>query len=43
MPIPVRSRRYDEAFYNEMKGGGRNGRSSLTDRSLEELNEDLFG
>jgi uncharacterized protein len=43
MPIPVRSRRYDETFYNEMKGGGRNGRSSLSNRSIEEMNEDLFG
>jgi uncharacterized protein len=43
MPIPVRSRRYDETFYNEMKGGGRNGRSSLSGRSIEEMNEDLFG
>jgi uncharacterized protein len=43
MPIPVRSRRYDETFYNEMKGGGRNGRSSLSNRSLDELNEDLYG
>ena len=43
MPIPVRSRRYDETFYNEMKGGRRNGRSSLSNRSIEEMNEDLFG
>jgi uncharacterized protein len=43
MPIPVRSRRYDETFYNEMKGGGRNGRSSLSGRTIEEMNEDLFG
>jgi uncharacterized protein len=43
MPIPVRSRRYDEDFYNEMKGRGGNGRSSLSDRSIEEMNEDLFG
>ncbi len=43
MPIPVRSRRYDETFYNEMKGRGGNGRSAFTERSLDELNEDLFG
>lgn len=43
MPIPVRSRRYDETFYNEMKGRGGNGRSAFAERSLDELNEDLFG
>ena len=40
MPIPVRSRRYDETFYNEMKGRGG---PSLSGRSEAELNEDLFG
>jgi uncharacterized protein len=43
MPIPVRSRRYDETFYNEMKGRRGNGRSSLSNRTVEEMNEDLFG
>lgn len=40
MPIPVRSRRYDQYFWNEMKG--RRG-SAATARTVAEINDDLFG
>jgi uncharacterized protein len=40
MPIPVRSRRYDQHFWNEMKG--RRG-SAATARTVAEINDDLFG
>lgn len=39
MPIPVRSRRYDQAFYDDMKGSV----GTRVKQTLEELNEDLFG
>ncbi|MBK9054063.1 MAG: hypothetical protein IPL78_25065 [Chloroflexi bacterium] len=41
MPIPIRSRRYDDKFYAEInpRPGGR-GLSDLTD---VEINNDLFG
>jgi DNA helicase HerA-like ATPase len=47
MPIPVRSRRYDEQFYKEMKEGGRggrgNGRAALpADYSFKDANAELF-
>ncbi|MCI0396915.1 MAG: ATP-binding protein [Chloroflexi bacterium] len=41
MPIPVKSRRYDDAFYDEMRGrksGTSNGR-----RKVEDINAELFG
>lgn len=42
MPIPIRSRRYDEAFYDAIKGrGGRTPRR--TSKSIAEINDDLFG
>jgi hypothetical protein len=37
MPIPIRSRRYDEDFYNEMRG-----KSTKKKQSLEEITADLF-
>lgn len=45
MPIPVRSRRYDQSFYDEIKGcGGNSGR--LTELpasySADDANDDLF-
>ncbi|MEM7332961.1 MAG: ATP-binding protein [Chloroflexota bacterium] len=40
MPIPVRSRRYDQAFYDEMKGASR---SSGSTESLDEFNKSIFG
>ncbi len=46
MPIPIRSRRYDEKFYAEMKGrkGGKSGQGkAVSEMSLDELNDDLFG
>jgi hypothetical protein len=47
MPIPVRSRRYDEQFYKEMKEGGRagrgNGRATIPDGySFKDANAELF-
>lgn len=39
MPIPVRSRRYDETFYREIKG--LSGQSKP--KSLQEVNDELFG
>ncbi len=45
MPIPVRSRRYDEKFYQEMKAG-RSSRGNLSavgdDYGIENANDDLF-
>lgn len=38
MPIPIKSRRYDERFYDEMKE-----RKPAKSMSLDELNEELFG
>ena len=44
MPIPVRSRRYDEEFYREMKGQTAAKLFTVPDNySLEEANDDLFG
>ncbi|MBK8988076.1 MAG: ATP-binding protein [Chloroflexi bacterium] len=44
MPIPVKSRRYDERFYDAIKGRKESQpRSSLTAKSLDDLNDDLFG
>ncbi len=42
MPIPVRSRRYDEKFYGEMRG--RSGPSTKRDEpyTADDLNRDLF-
>jgi hypothetical protein len=37
MPIPIRSRRYDEEFYNEMRG-----KKKKEKQSLEEMTADLF-
>jgi uncharacterized protein len=36
MPIPVRSRRYDKLFWDEMKGRS-------VERTLVDINDDLFG
>jgi hypothetical protein len=41
MPIPVQSRRYDQAFWDEMRGPSRGGR--MDDLDLDQVNEDLFG
>jgi hypothetical protein len=41
MPIPVKSRRYDESFYNEVKG--RKAAKPVADYTLDEINDDLFG
>ena len=43
MPIPVKSRRYDKKFWDEMKGRSENGRLGLNNQSLDDLNNDLFG
>ena len=46
MPIPIRSRRYDETFYAEMKGrkGGKTGKGkAVSEMNLDKLNADLFG
>ncbi|RMG93308.1 MAG: ATP-binding protein [Chloroflexi bacterium] len=40
MPIPIRSRRYDQTFYAEMKG--RKTGKATNEMSLDELNADLF-
>jgi uncharacterized protein len=40
MPIPVRSRRYDQQFWNEMKG--RRG-SAAPARTVDDINDELFG
>ena len=42
MPIPVKSRRYDEQFYDDMKAN-KAGPSGMDDLSLDELNDELFG
>lgn len=42
MPIPVKSRRYDEQFYKEMKAK-KSGPSGIADMTDEQLNEELFG
>lgn len=41
MPIPVRSRRYDDEFYAEInpRPGGR----GMSDLSIDDINNDLFG
>jgi len=36
MPIPVKSRRYDKLFWDEMKGRS-------VERTLVDINDDLFG
>ncbi|MCB8950767.1 MAG: ATP-binding protein [Ardenticatenales bacterium] len=38
MPIPVRSRRYDQQFWDEMRG-----RQPARPRTIDEINDDLFG
>ena len=52
MPIPIRSRRYDEDFYADMRGrardkkeqGHRDGRGNLpVVDSIDDINADLFG
>jgi hypothetical protein len=43
MPIPVKSRRYDERFYDAIKGRGDNKKSNFATKSSEEYNDDLFG
>ncbi|MBE2225218.1 MAG: ATP-binding protein, partial [Anaerolineae bacterium] len=43
MPIPVKSRRYDERFYDAIKGRGEKQKSGLSSRSADDLNDDLFG
>lgn len=42
MPIPVKSRRYDDQFYDDMKAN-KAGPSGMDDLSLDELNDELFG
>lgn len=43
MPIPVKSRRYDERFYDAIKGRRESKTSSMATKSLTDLNDDLFG
>lgn len=43
MPIPVRSRRYDEQFYQEMRGSQKGGSSLPDDYGVANANDDLFG
>ncbi|MCZ7674340.1 MAG: hypothetical protein M5U34_48020 [Chloroflexi bacterium] len=43
MPIPVKSRRYDERFYEAIKGRGGSNKSTAFTKSLDEINDDLFG
>ncbi|MFO7684030.1 MAG: ATP-binding protein [Chloroflexota bacterium] len=43
MPIPVKSRRYDERFYDAIKGRDSGKSSPLSHKSLDDLNDDLFG
>ena len=42
MPIPVKSRRYDKSFWDEMKGGRRRG-ATLDGQDISQMNQDLFG
>lgn len=45
MPIPVKSRRYDKEFYEDMKqkrGGSKKGKTGSLD-SIDDINELLFG
>ena len=39
MPIPVRSRRYDQAFYDEMRGRHK---AAAPEKSVDDINADLF-
>ncbi len=41
MPIPVKSRRYDQRFYDEMRG--HKPTKAVDTKTLDELNDDLFG
>jgi DNA helicase HerA-like ATPase len=41
MPIPVKSRRYDQRFYDEMRG--HKPTKAVETKTLDELNDDLFG
>ncbi|VAW38979.1 Bipolar DNA helicase HerA [hydrothermal vent metagenome] len=43
MPIPVRSRRYDETFYEDMKAGKSSAQSSLAELEDDEFNDVFFG
>ncbi|HEX6384858.1 MAG TPA: ATP-binding protein [Anaerolineae bacterium] len=43
MPIPIKSRRYDHTFYDEMKGRKTSGGRGISDLTLDELNDALFG
>ncbi|MDX1662838.1 MAG: ATP-binding protein [Candidatus Promineifilaceae bacterium] len=50
MPIPIRSRRYDQAFYDEMRGRKKQPQhdglpviDSIDDISVDDINADLFG
>jgi DNA helicase HerA-like ATPase len=46
MPIPIRSRRYDETFYAAIKGGKAGGSGPVKMKkgmSLDEVNDGLFG
>jgi DNA helicase HerA-like ATPase len=44
MPIPVKSRRYDEQFYDEIRGrASKPTDKSISDLSLDEFNDELFG
>ena len=43
MPIPIRSRRYDQQFWDEMKGKAQKATNRMNEMSLDELNDDLFG
>jgi DNA helicase HerA-like ATPase len=43
MPIPVKSRRYDDRFYTEMRGRPPRESSTLGGDPVDEINEALFG
>jgi hypothetical protein len=43
MPIPIKSRRYDRTFYDEMKGRKASPGQGISDLTLDELNDALFG
>jgi len=44
MPIPVKSRRYDERFYDAIKGRSESKpANSFMSKPLDDLNDDLFG
>jgi DNA helicase HerA-like ATPase len=42
MPIPIRSRRYDDAFYRDMRGGSPAGAKPSKPYTMEDANAELF-